>query len=281
VSAAVRESQVVVLLVPVTLDERMEPDYTALEKVIQEVGEGLKQGTLVVYEGTLKLGDTRKKLGPALQRASGLRMGEDFALAFSPQRCHAGHVFSDLRFSPKIVAGVNKSSQEKAIAFYQQVIESLAVPAATLETAELVPLMEAAVRDVNVALANEFALLAEAHGIDMREALTLANTQPYFPIRSPGLGLDSIEVLTGACLLRGQGGSRLVSLAREIDDSMVAHGVARLAEKLGGLQGREVAIMADEKSECAPTSQSPASRFLAALRKTGASARVRSTRSSS
>src|SRR5207237_4215951 len=128
------------------------------------VGRGLRRGTLVIYETTLPVGTTRLRIGPRLEDASGLAPGRDFLLAFSPERVSSGRIFRDLRNYPKIVGGIDAASTAAAAAFYRAALDfdpSLPEPRARemdgTEAAEFVKLIETTYRDVNIALANQFA----------------------------------------------------------------------------------------------------------------------------
>ena len=160
-AAAVRQSNVVVIIVPLLVDEAHAVDYSAVDAATRAVAQGLQPRTLVLYETTLPVGTTRERLGALLEAGSGLTMGRDFALAFSPERVYSGRIFRDLATYPKVVGGIDPTSTAAAVAFYAAVLDDAPVLAVRdAETAELVKLLETTYRDVNIALASEFARYA-------------------------------------------------------------------------------------------------------------------------
>ena len=220
----------IVFAVPVMLDEKHVPDYGWMDEATAAVGAGLQPGTLVVYETTLPVGTTRTRYGPMLESASGLPCdGSDrgFHLAFSPERVFSGRILEDLKRYPKLVGGINAASAERAVAFYSSVLEAEVWNLGTSETAEFAKLAETTYRDVNIALANEFARYANQVGVDILEVIRGANSQPFSHIHQPGIGVG------GHCipvyphfLLAGDPGLTLVRESRSINDGQVERAVA-------------------------------------------------------
>lgn len=242
-SEAVALADVVVVIVPLVVDENKEIAYDAIDAATQDVARGLKRDTLVIYETTLPVGDTRNRFGPVLQEGSGLELGTDFSLAFSPERVYVGRVFEDLQRYPKIVGGVDDVSTRKAAEFYGTVLDAEIMPVDNAETAEFSKLAETTYRDVNIALANEFARYAERAGIDVLQAIEAANTQPFSHIHTPGVGVGGhcIPVYPYFFANRAED-ARLTRLSRKINDDMVQHVVDRLSRELGDLTGRKIAV---------------------------------------
>ncbi len=187
-AAAVRQSNVVIIVVPVGLTADKRANFAALDDAARAVAKGLRRQALVVLETTVPLGTTRRRLGRALE-SSGLRTGQDFHLAYSPERVFVGRVLTDLRRYPKVIGGVDSESTRVAAAFYESALDAPVLTVANCETAELVKLAETTYRDVNIALANEFAQAASDFGIDVTEAIAAANTQPFSHIHQPGVGV--------------------------------------------------------------------------------------------
>src|SRR5690606_39222762 len=166
-AAAVAGSDVVVVVVPLYVDADRHPAFSAIDAATREVGRGLRPGTLVTYETTLPVGTTRNRIAPGLGAASGLRPGADFSLAFSPERVSSGRVFCDLARYPKLVGGIDEESGRRAAVFYASALDfddrdDLPRPngvwdLGSAEAAELAKLAETTYRDVNIALANQFA----------------------------------------------------------------------------------------------------------------------------
>ncbi len=247
-TTAVAACDAAIVIVPVVVDGRGEVDYQAIDAATEDIGRGLKPGMLVVYETTLPVGATRDRFGPRLAGLSGLSPGRDFHLAFSPERVSSGRIFADLATYPKIVGGVDPPSGARAAAFYQ---EALGLPAGRVvvlpdtETAEFAKLVETTYRDVNIALANEFARFAAARGIDAHAAIAAANSQPYSHVHQPGVGVGGhcIPVYPLFLIGAGAGGMTLPRAARAVNDSMAAYAVELLTESLGNLEGRTVLIL--------------------------------------
>ena len=245
-AAGVRGAEVVVVIVPVAVDEHREIDFGPIEAATREIARGLQPGTLVVYETTLPVGTTRDRFGPMLETGSGLKVDRDLFLAFSPERVLVGRVLLDLRRYPKVVGGVTDDSTRRAVAFYREVLEEgTEVRAlASAETAEMTKLAETTYRDVNIALANEYARYASQRGIDVTEVIDAANSQPYSHIHAPGVGVG------GHCipvyphfLFNADPDLRLPPMARAINDGMAGFAVTLLEERLGSLSGVDVLVL--------------------------------------
>jgi nucleotide sugar dehydrogenase len=240
---AVSRSKVVVIIVPVGLTPENRADFSALDAAARSVAAGLRPGTLVILETTVPAGTTRNHLGPILE-TSGLRIGQDILLAYSPERVFVGRILADLRKYPKVVGGVDEPSLKRAAAFYEKALAAPVLRMANCETAEFVKLAETTYRDVNIALANELARAADQHGVDVTEAIAAANSQPFSYIHQPGVGVG------GHCipvypyfLIEGAEESQLPRAARRINDGMARYAVERLAGALGSLQGKTVLIL--------------------------------------
>ncbi|MBC7443426.1 MAG: nucleotide sugar dehydrogenase [Ramlibacter sp.] len=254
-TAAVRGAEAVVIVVPLVTDGAGVPDFGALDAATAAVAAGLQPGTLVLFETTLPVGVTRGRFLPALEQGSGLRAADGgLHLAFSPERVLTGRVFADLRRYPKLVGGVDGASAAAAVHFYGEVLQFDERPdldrpngvwdLGSAEAAELAKLAETTYRDVNIALANQLALYAESHGIDVHQVIAASNSQPYSHLHTPGMSVG------GHCIpvyprlfLWGAPGATVVTAAREANLAMPAHAVARLAERAGGLSGARVAVL--------------------------------------
>src|SRR3954454_13137398 len=167
-----------IIAVPTPLTRNREPDLTPLEDSAARLGEVLQQGQLVVLESTTYPGTTRDKLVPMLEEHSGLKAGQDFSVAFSPERVDPGRTDYTLRTTPKIVGGLTPACLERAMTMYSEVCDQL-VPVSAPEPAELAKLLENVFRSVNIALVNELAMLCDRMGIDIWEVVDAASTKPY------------------------------------------------------------------------------------------------------
>src|SRR6266566_2546615 len=248
---AVRLSKVVVVIVPVVVDAQHQVNYKAIDAATEAIAAGLQPGTLVVYETTFPVGTTSSRLRHILEHTSNLQAGKDFYLAYSPERVSSGSIFRDLRIYPKVVGGIDEWSTVAAVAFYRSVLDAEIITMASADEAEFVKLIETTYRDVNIALANEFACFADAHGLDVAAAIAAANTQPYSHIHIPGVGVG------GHCipvypyfLLAGvkQSEDELQALmlprsARRINDAMAMYAVRRIEAVVGPLERQSVLIL--------------------------------------
>ncbi len=242
--AAARDADVIVLIVPVMLDAAHQPDYRFMDAAVDAIGAGVHAGSLVIFETTLPVGDTRDRFAPRLEAASGLRADEDFLVAFSPERLFSGAALRNLSTYPKLVGGLGAASTARAAAFYDSVLDAEVVAMSSAEAAEFAKLADTTYRDVNIALANEFAAYADRVGVDIREVIAAANSQPYAHLHQPGLGVGGhcIPVYPHFLLSRAPE-LTLVRRSREINDGQVDIALDEVRETLGGLDGRPVLVL--------------------------------------
>ena len=253
-TSAVAESDAVVVVVPLFVDNDGVPDFGWMDAATESIGKGLKPGTLVSYETTLPVGTTRNRFAPALEKLSGLKAGVDFHLVFSPERVFTGRVFADLRKYPKLVGGINDASGARGVKFYQEVLDFDDRPdlpqangvwdLGSSEASELAKLAETTYRDVNIALANQFALFSESHGIDVQKVIDASNSQPFSHIHRPGIAVG------GHCIpiyprfyLWNDPAATVVSAARSANAAMPKHVVDTLAKIHGDLKGARVVVL--------------------------------------
>jgi len=251
---AVSESQAVVIVVPLFVDNQGIPDFGWMDDATAKIAAGLKPGTLISYETTLPVGTTRNRFAPALEKGSSLRAGVDFHLVFSPERVLTGRVFADLRKYPKLVGGINATSTRAGIAFYEEVLDFDDRPdltekngvwdLGTCEASEMAKLAETTYRDVNIALANQFAIFAEGANIDIAKVIAASNSQPYSHIHQPGIAVG------GHCIpiyprfyLWNDPLATVVRSAREANAAMPEHAVKLLEKEFGDLAGKRVAVL--------------------------------------
>lgn len=251
---AVSLSNVVVVVVPLLVDNEGSPKFEALDAATHSVGRGLRPGTLVVFETTLPVGVTRDRLTPALEAAAGLKAGVDFFVAFSPERVYSGKVFANFREYPKLVGGIDAASGKRAVDFYSRSFDfearqDLSRPngawdLGSSEAAELAKLAETTYRDVNIALANQFAKFAESKSVDIYQVIEACNSQPYSHIHQPGVAVGGhcIPVYPQMYLL-GDPEADLVRVARETNRSMPEHLLEGLERQLGSFDGKRIAVL--------------------------------------
>jgi nucleotide sugar dehydrogenase len=243
-ATAARAADVVVLIVPVMLDDEQQPDYRYMDAAVDSIAPGIHKGSLVIFETTLPVGDTRERFTPKLEAESGLTAEEDFFVAFSPERLYSGAALKNLATYPKLVGGIGPASTARAAAFYDAVLDAEIVAMSSAEAAEFSKLADTTYRDVNIALANEFARYAERVGVDIHEVIAAANSQPYSHIHQPGLGVGGhcIPVYPHFLLSRAPE-LELVELARRTNDGQIGVAIRALQQELGGLEGVPILVL--------------------------------------
>lgn len=251
---AVPGADAVVVVVPLVVDDEARPDFGWLDAATASLAATLTPGTLVAYETTLPIGTTRTRWAPALEAGSGLREGADFHVVFSPERVLTGRVFADLRHYPKLVGALSPAGASCATEFYESVLQfddrdDLPRPngvwdLGSAEAAELAKLAETTYRDVNIALANEFARFSETVGVDVAEVIAACNSQPYSHIHQPGIAVGGhcIPVYPRLYLWNDPDAST-VRAARARNASMPSHAVGLLRRVHGRLAGQTVVVL--------------------------------------
>jgi UDP-N-acetyl-D-glucosamine dehydrogenase len=230
------EPDAIIICVPTPLTETREPDLTYVINSAKAIAARLRRGQLVILESTTYPGTTRRVVRPILE-AGGLKAGEDFFLAFSPEREDPGNPNYSAPAIPKVVGGLDPRSSELAAALYAQVVVRV-VRVSSPEVAEASKILENTYRAVNIALVNELKVLYDRMGIDIWEVIEAARTKPFgfqafYP--GPGLGGHCIPIdpfyLTWVARKHGMA-TRLIELAGEINTSMPAYVVSRVADAL-------------------------------------------------
>jgi UDP-N-acetyl-D-glucosamine dehydrogenase len=189
------EADAILVCVPTPLTRNREPELGPLLSSARALAGVIRRGQTIILESTTFPGTTREHMVPLLEE-SGLRAGEDFALAFSPERVDPGRTDYTLRTTPKVVGGLTPACTEAAVGVYARVCDEI-VRVSTPEVAELSKLLENIFRSVNIALVNEMAMLADRMGIDIWEVVEAASTKPYgfMPFQpGPGMGGHCLPV---------------------------------------------------------------------------------------
>lgn len=188
--AEVASCDFIAIAVPTPLDEYQQPDISYVEKSTKDVSKYLKRGSIVVLESTTYPGTTEELMLPLLEEGSGMKCGEDFYLAFSPERVDPGNKIYKTKNTPKVVGGVGEDSTEIAAALYRNVLEGEVYTVSSPKVAEMEKILENTYRNVNIGLINEFALIADKMGINIWEVVDAAKTKPYgFQAFYPGPGI--------------------------------------------------------------------------------------------
>lgn len=253
-SAAVATSEVVIVVVPLVVDEKGVPDFGPMDAATRAIAAGITAGTLVSYETTLPVGVTRNRFAPALAAGSGLQLGTELLVCHSPERVYSGRIFADLRQYPKLVGGIDEASTARAIEFYGSALEfddrpDLPRPngvwdLGSAEAAELAKLAETTYRDINIAFANELARFSDGIGIDVIGVIDASNSQPFSHIHRPGIAVG------GHCIpvyprfyLSVDPSAALPAAARVVNEAMPAYAVQQLQQLVGPLEGLRVVVL--------------------------------------
>jgi UDP-N-acetyl-D-glucosamine dehydrogenase len=184
-----REAEAVLIALPTPLSAQREPNLSIVEDAARRLAGVLREGQVVVLESTTWPGTTREVLQPILEQGSGLKVGEGFFLAMSPERVDPGREDWTTKTTPKVLGGVTPECTRRAAALYRRAVDTVH-ELTSPEAAELTKLLENIFRSVNIALVNELAVLCDRMGIDIWEVVDAASTKPFGYMRfSPGPGL--------------------------------------------------------------------------------------------
>lgn len=272
-------ADVVVVCVPTPLDKTRDPDVSFILSAFGEIKNRLCGNQLIILESTTYPGTTHELVLPLLEE-SGLKAGQDFYLAFSPERVDPGNQIYTITNTPKVVGGITAACTEVASQFYQQLITDV-VPVSSTQTAEMAKLLENTFRSVNIGLVNEVALMCDRLGIDVWEVIDAAATKPFgfmpfYP--GPGLGGHCIPIdphYLAWKLKTLNFNARFIELASEVTRSMPAHVVGKVVDVLNdfekSMKGSSVLILgATYKPDVGDVRESPALDILEMLQEKGA-----------
>jgi len=287
-----RDAEAVLIDVQTPTDPDKTPNYDSLKEVCEAVGKFMRPNTLVVVESTVAPGTTDNIVKPILEKSSGMKAGKDFCLAFCYERVMVGRLIKNMVELPRIVGGVDEESTKRAMELYSHVVKAKLHPTDTL-TAEVTKVVENTYRDVNIAFANEVALICESLGVDVFKVRELVNTLPNDPtnpasnpIRNmhyPGGGVGGHCLPKDGWLLKYGLDAfgkfkffpKIIVSTREVNDSMPTHVVDlvedALAERGKKLKGAKVAILGVAFLEnCDDTRNTHSAAIYSELRKRGA-----------
>ncbi|GAA1489947.1 nucleotide sugar dehydrogenase [Brachybacterium sacelli] len=287
---AIPGADAIVIVVPLFVDDATwEPDFAWMDAATRSLAEHITPGTLVSYETTLPVGTLRGRFTPMIEEISSLKESEDFFAVFSPERVLTGRVFEDLRKYPKLIGALSEEGTARARAFYESALTFDERPdlkrpngvwdLGSPEASELAKLAETTYRDVNIGLANEFALFAQDNGIDVYKVIEASNSQPYSHIHQPGIAVG------GHCIpvyprlyLSTDPRAETVRTARTLNASVPARLVERAANLLGDLTGLKAVVLgASYRTGVKETAFSGVFPVVEALREHGAEVAVHDT----
>ncbi|HKJ01030.1 MAG TPA: nucleotide sugar dehydrogenase, partial [Longimicrobiales bacterium] len=234
--ARMAECHAISICVPTPLSKTRDPDVSFVLAATESVAAALQPGQLIVLESTTYPGTTREIMLPALE-ASGLEVGKDFFLCFSPERVDPGNEVWQTHNTPKVIGGITAACSEMAVALYSRFIETM-VPVSSAEAAELTKILENTFRSVNIGLVNETAIIADRLGIDVWEVIEAAATKPFGYMKftpGPGLGGHCIPVDPHYLSWKMRTlnyKTRFIELASEINAEMPMFVVGKVREAL-------------------------------------------------
>jgi UDP-N-acetyl-D-glucosamine dehydrogenase len=276
----VAQADAILIALPTPLSSQREPDLSIVTGAVDELTPHLRKGHLVVLESTTYPGTTREVLQPILE-SGGLKAGEDFNLAFSPERVDPGRTDWTTRNTPKIVGGVTAACTERAAELYRVAVDTV-VPVSSPDAAELTKLLENIFRAVNIALVNELAQLCERMDIDVWEVVEAAETKPFgFMSFKPGPGLGGhcipidpfylswkarqYDFYTEFIELAGKINANMPYFCRSLISQALNHGAQK------SLKGARVLVLGvSYKADVDDVRESPAEKIIQLLRKAGA-----------
>jgi UDP-N-acetyl-D-mannosaminuronic acid dehydrogenase len=276
------DSEVILIDVQTPTDADHVPQYDSLKEVSEQIGKRIQRGTLVVVESTVSTGTTHNIVQRIIEEHSGMKGGEDFDLAFAYERVMPGKLIKNITSLPRIVGGITPKSAERAKAIYSKIVKAN-IHVTDVLTAELTKTIENAFRDVNIAFANEMALICENLGVNVYEIIELVNELPNRMMHIPGAGVGGHCLPKDTWLLRfglNEYGShkmepRFITLAREINNLMPVHMAVLVEDVLEKrnvpINGATVTVLGIAYLENADdTRNTPAAAFITALEEKGA-----------
>ncbi len=272
--ADLAQAEAVLICVPTPLTQNREPDLGPLDAAGKSLAQVLQPGQLIVLESTTYPGTTRERLLPLLE-SSGLRVGDDINLAFSPERVDPGRTDYTLRNTPKVIGGITGACLDRADSLYSRICDHI-VRVSTPEAAELTKLLENIFRSVNIALVNELAVLCERMGIDIWEVVDAAATKPYGFMRfepGPGMGGHCLPVDPFYLTWRAREfhmSTEFIELAGKINQYMPYHCAERVEQALNDVskpvKGSRILVLgASYKGGVGDVRESPALRIIEVL----------------
>lgn len=276
----ISEVDTVCIAVPTPLDIYKQPDLSYVINSTKDVSKFLKRGMLVVLESTTYPGTTEEVVKPILEQ-SGLKCGEDFFLAFSPERVDPGNKFYNTKNTPKVVGGCTPECTEVAGTLYRSVLEGDVMEVSSPAVAEMEKILENTFRNINIALANEMAILCHRMGIDVWEVIEAAKTKPYgFMPFYPGPGIGGHCIPLDPFYLEWKAReydyhTTLIETSGIINDSMPNFVIENVMKLLNGdkkaLNGAKVLVLGVAyKKDIDDMRESPTLKVLELLEKNGA-----------
>jgi UDP-N-acetyl-D-glucosamine dehydrogenase len=278
-SQVIRELDAIIICVPTPLGKTKDPDLSMVVEAVDRIADNQREGQLVVLESTTYPGTTEELILPKLQK-SGLKVGKDFFLAFSPERVDPGNALYQTHNTPKVIGGATPQCLEVASRLYQHYIATI-VPVSSCQTAEMVKLLENTFRSVNIGLVNEVALMCDRLGVDVWEVIDAAASKPFgfMPFQpGPGLGghcipIDPLYLSWKLKTLNYR--ARFIELASEINADMPHYVVNKVNDALNDFSksvknSKILLVGVSYKRDIDDLRESPALDIIQLLQKRGA-----------
>ena len=278
--SVLKEMDAVSICVPTPLRQTGDPDMSFIISAADELSKYMHKGMVVVLQSTTYPGTTRELLLPKLSNENGLKVGEDFFLAFSPERVDPGRVDFTTKNTPKVMGGITEACGEVATAWYEGAIE-VVHRVSSAEAAEMAKLLENTFRMINIGLVNELAMMCERLGVDVWEVIDAAATKPFgFMKFTPGPGLGGhcipIDPLYLSWKMKSFNyNARFIELASEINTNMPRYVVERIMDALNdkskALKGSKILVLGVAyKPDVSDVRESPALDVIGLLQNKGA-----------
>jgi UDP-N-acetyl-D-mannosaminuronic acid dehydrogenase len=244
--SAAQESQVHIVIVPLLIDSDNNADFKYIDQAFENIAKGLKKEDIVVLETSVPVGTTEARIKDILEK-SGLKAGEDFYLAYSPERIMTGYSISRFTEFPKVIGGINRLSGEKAFEIYKKFTKQPQLVSNT-RAAEMIKLSEGVYRDVNIALANQLFRVCEEYGLSFTEVREYANN-PFVHIHKAGVGVGGhcIPVYPWFIIkdMEAKGEKEAVALirhSREINNQMAVYWKDRILRMMKDVKNKKILV---------------------------------------
>ncbi|MCG3224831.1 MAG: nucleotide sugar dehydrogenase [Candidatus Heimdallarchaeota archaeon] len=235
---SISDVDILLIIIPLILDDDKNPHLEPLIALMKNIGSSLTEGQLIITETTLPIGTTADVFRSILEEESGLIAGKDFGLGFSPERTYSGRVIQDVVENyPKIVGGTNKKTTDRMSMFYETFAKKGTIKMSSTTAAEAVKVFKGAYRDINIAIANELAKIADVMELDFYEIREAVNSEPFANILKPGAGVGGhcIPVYSHFLINNAKDkglNAKLITSGREVNTEMPAYIVSKLESSL-------------------------------------------------
>ena len=235
---AVKKADILIIIIPLILDEAKNPHLEPMLELFRNIGSVLERGQLVITETTLPINTTEGKFMPILEKESNLKAGVDFGLGFSPERTYSGQVIKDVENNyPKIIGGINEYTTKRMASFYETFVKQGTIQMSSATAAEAVKVFKGAYRDINIAIANELAKIAEILKLDFNEIRDAVNSEPSGNILKAGAGVGGHCIPVYPHFLINDAkekglDAKLIRSGREVNTSMPDHVISKVQDAL-------------------------------------------------